>query len=267
MGRRSALVSPRTGKITQLYAHSGPLPELVTIQRQFVQFTMRDDAFQIGVSFLDDGKPDSYQLLSFTGGDSRAPFITSDARGQLYAAWLERGDVSGFRVYYASTNPEIMANYAHLSAADYQQLGARTLFGLVSGALLLPFAFMWMLVPLVLYLVTFPLRRMSNELLSPGMIASLVISILGYWVFKIGFLGGLISYVPFSAWLPIIPGWLGPFLQIGCPLIILGLGLWLAWLATYRRQNYSSMLFLITYLAVDAVLSTAIYGPLILATN
>ena len=266
-GRRSPLVPPRTGKVTQIYPHSSDAPELVTIQRELVQFTMRDSSFQIGVLFFDEGQPDSYQLLSFTGGDSRWPYITSDADRWLYASWLERGAVEGFRIVYASTNPDIVTSFAKLSAEDYQTLAAQTLFGLVSSALLLPFVFMWMIAPIFLYLITFPLRRNQEGELTPGVLISLGVSIGGYWVAKLGFLGGLTGYVPFSAWLPIIPEWMALPLQIGVPAIILGLGLLVAWLFTYKRENPSSLLFLVFYLAVDGVLSVAIYGPIILATN
>jgi len=265
-GQRSPIIPPRTGKITQIYADSSDLSELVTIQRELAQFTMRNTAYQIGTLFFNKREPDSYQLLSFTGGDSRSPFITHDAEHWLHASWLERGAEEGFRVVYASTNPDIKATYAQLNAEDYQAMAAQTAFGLVSGALLLPFAFMWIILPLILYLITFPLRR-GNDFFSPGVIASLAIAIIGYWVVKIGFLGGLMAYVPFSAWLPIIPDWLALPLQIGIPLITLGLGLWTAWSLTYKRENHSSLLFLIIYLAVDSILSTAIYGPIIFATN
>jgi len=266
-GQRSSLVSPRTGKVTQLYPHSSTLPELVTIQRELVQFSMRDTAYQIGTLFFNNGAPDSYQLLSFTGGESRSPYITSDADHWLYASWMERGEVDGFRIFFASTNPTIVNAFARLSLEDYKTLAARTGFGLLSSALLFPFILMWMIAPIVLYLLTFPLRRNSEGELSKGVVLSLVISIIGYWVAKSGFLGGMTSYVPFSAWLPTIPVWMALPLQIGVPLLILAAGLGTAWALTYKRQNPSSLLFLVIYLAVDGVLSAAVYGPLILATN
>ncbi len=266
-GRRAPFVQPRTGKVTHIYPHSSDLPELVTIQRERVNFTMRDSSYQIGTLFFDDGQPDSYQLLSFTGGDSRWPYITSDADRRLYAAWLERGAVDGFRIVYASTNPDIITTYATLSTEDYQTLAAQTLFGLVSSALLLPFVFMWMIAPIFLYLITFPLRRNQEGELTTGVLLSLGVSIAGYWITKLGFLGGLTGYAPFSAWLPIIPDWMALPLQIAVPATILGLGVLVAWRFTYKRQNPSSLLFLIFYLAVDGVLSAAIYGPVILATN
>ncbi len=266
-GARAPLQSHSTGKITQIHASRSNNPELVIIFRALVDHTMRNDAYQISTLFFREGQPDTYQLLSFTGSDSRSPFILPDADTWLHASWLERDHEKGFRVLYASTHPDVRANYAKLSSQDYQALAAKTTFGLISGALLIPFALMWMFVPLVLYILTFFLRRGSNAPTAPGTLASLGIPILGYWFIKVAFMGAMIDYVPFSAWLPIIPPWMALPLQIGIPAFILLFSLWMAWLATYRRDTYSSMLFLLTYLAVDAVLSTAIYGPLIFATN
>jgi len=267
-GRRAPASGPRTGKITQIYPHSdATAAELVTIQRALTHFTMRGTAFQVGTTFFAGQKPESYQLLSFSGGDSRWPYITSDKDKWLYASWLERGEVDGFRVMYASTNPQIKRAYDQLSGEDYKTLAARTTFGLVSSALLFPFILMWMIAPIVLYLITFPLRRHKDTAISTGVIISLAISIIGYWVLKLGFLGGIRYYVPFSAWLPIIPESMALPLQLLVPFLILIISLLAAWLATYKRQNPSSILFLVIYLAVDGLLSAAIYGPLILATN
>jgi hypothetical protein len=266
-GRRSRLNPPRTGKVTQIYPHSSHLSELVTIQRTLAQFMMRGNAYQVGTLFFNNQQPESYQLLSFTGGDSRYPYITSDDGNWLYAAWLERGKTDGFRIMYASTNPTIKQTYDQLSLEDYKTLAAQTLFGLLSSALLFPFILMWMIAPIVLYLITFPLRKNSENDLSAGVILSLGISIAGYWMTKIGFLGGLKHYVPFSAWLPIIPEWMAGPLQFAVPAAILAISLAMSWRFTYKRQNPSSILFLVLYLAVDGLLSAAIYGPLILATN
>ena len=266
-GRRARLAAPRTGKVTQIYPHSSSLPELATTQRALTQFTMRDNAYQVGVLFFSAQKPTSYQLLSFTGGDSRSPYLTSDAEHWLYASWLERGEPDGFRIMYASTNPTIKTAYDALSVEDFKTLSAQTAFGLISSALLFPFILMWMIAPLVLYLITFPLRRHRDTSISAGVIISLGISLAGYWVLKLGFLGGIKNYVPFSAWLPIIPEGLALPLQLLVPALIFVISLVVAWLLTYKRQNPSSLLFLVLYLAVDGLLSAAIYGPLILATN
>lgn len=266
-GKRSPLAPPLTSKITQLYANSAPGPELVTIQRELVAYTMRDTRFQTGALFFRDGHPDGYQLFSFTGGNSSAPYITNDADGYLYAAWLERGSGEGFRIVYASTHPEMVSAQRKLSSQDYLSLLVQTLFGLLSGAILLPFSLMWIIAPVILYAITFPLRRSDNELRSPGTLISLGIAIAGFWIIKLIMIGGIASYVPFSAWIPIIPGWMTIPLQLGVPLFTFLFGLWIAWYYTYHRQTYSSLLFLIIYLAVDSVISTAIYGPLFLATN
>ncbi|RUA16287.1 MAG: hypothetical protein DSY55_04490 [Clostridia bacterium] len=266
-GKRSPLAPPLTSKITQLYANSAPGPELVTIQRQLVAYTMRDTRFQTGALFFRDGHPDSYQLFSFTGGNSSAPYITHDADGYLYAAWLERGSEEGFRIVYANTHPVMVSAQRKLSAQDYLSLLMQTLFGLLSGAILLPFSLMWIIAPVIMYAITFPLRRSDTELRSPGVFVSLSLALASFWIIKLIMLGGISSYTPFSAWIPIIPGWMTHPLQIGVPLFTFLFGIWVAWYYTYYRQTYSSLLFLIIYLAVDSIISTAVYGPIFLATN
>lgn len=168
---------------------------------------------------------------------------------------------------YASTHPEIVGAYNALRVSDYAAFLGESLFGMVTGALLLPFAMMWMVLPLVLFLITFPLRRECNELLAPGTLISLGLSILSYWILKIAMLTDIREFIPFSPWIPVIPDWMGPIIQLAVPVIILIIGLIGAWLATYRRQNYSPMLFLLVYLALDGILTTAIYGLIFLGAD
>ncbi len=265
-GKRDPLTPPLRGSLTQFSALRTSLPETATMQRQLVSYTMRNKEYQTSILFFENGVPTSYQLLSFTAGDTRSPYLTMDQANYLYGSWLERG-VEGFRIYFASTAPKIRQQFNQLSKEDYGAFLGQTLFGMLTGAILFPFAMMWMIVPVVLFLVTFPLRRGSNELRSPGNLISLGLALAGYWITKISMLAGLADFIPFSPWIPIIPDWLGPLLQLGVPLMIFGLGLVIAWLVTYRRQNYSLILFLLVYLAVDATLTTAIYGPIFLGTN
>ncbi len=265
-GQRDPLTPPLRGSLTQFSALRSSLPETATIQRQLVKYTMRNKEYQTSILFFENGAPTSYQLLSFTAGDTRSPYLTLDRSNYLYASWLERG-VEGFRIFFASTAPQIRSHYNQLSMEDYGAFLGQTLFGMLTGAILLPFAMMWMIVPIILLLVTFPLRRGGNDLQSPGNLISLGLALAGYWIVKVSMLAGLAEFIPFSPWIPVIPGWLGPILQIGVPLTILVLGLIIAWLTTYRRENYSLVLFMLVYLAVDATLTTAIYGPIFLGTN
>ena len=264
-GRRAHITPPLTGKLMQFQGLKVDLPETAVIQKELVRYIMRDKAYQTGILFFQDGEPTSYQLLSFTPGETRSPYLTLDQERYVHAAWLERA-AQGFRLVYASTRPEIVTAYNALSASDYAAFLGQTLFGMMSGALLLPFAMMWMILPLILFLITFPLRRGSNELHSPGTLISLGLSILGYWILKIAMLADVTDFIPFSPWIPVIPDWMGPVLQLVVPAIILAVSLTGAWLATYRRQTYSPMLFLLVYLAVDGIFTTAIYGPIFLGS-
>jgi hypothetical protein len=68
------------------------------------------------------------------------------------------------------------------------------------------------------------------------------------------------SYVPFSAWLPPLPAWLGPPLLVATPLACAGLALWMAWRLTYRRAAPSPLFFSLIFIGIDSLLSMAIYG-------
>ena len=46
-----------------------------------------------------------------------------------------------------------------------------------------------------------------------------------YWAIKLVMLNGALGFVPLSAWLPAMPPWLAPALQLGAPLLIAAAGL------------------------------------------
>ncbi len=258
---------PMTGQVTALDASQNSLTELVVAHRVRAEYLMRKDEMQVGTLFFRDGVPHSYQLLSFTAGDSRSPFLRVDDEGQLYLSWLERGNASGFLVYFTSTSPVIQAATSSLTQDDVGRLTASTLFGLLSGMLLLPLALMWFAPPLFLIAITSPLRRGYDSLRHPGTLISLTLSIASYWITKLIFLPGIRDYVPFTAWIPIIPHWMYEPLRLGMPVLISLIALWVARHFTYQRQHRSPLYFLLIFLAVDGVLTTAIYGVIFLATT
>ncbi|NOZ49744.1 MAG: hypothetical protein GXP37_06800 [Chloroflexi bacterium] len=258
---------PLTGQVTSLAASQSPTSELVVAHRVRADYLMRKNEMQVSTLFFRNGVPHSYQLLSFTAGDSRSPFLHIDAGGQLYLSWLERGSASGFLVYFTSTAPAIRQALTVLTRDDVARLTASTAFGLVSGMLLIPFALMWFAAPLFLIAITSPLRRGAGALRDPRVLISLVLAIAGYWFSKLVFLPGMSDYVPFTAWIPIIPRtWYDP-LRFGIPVLITLFALWVAKHFTYDRLRQSPLYFILIYIAVDGVLTTAIYGVLFLATN
>jgi hypothetical protein len=230
-----------------------------------IEYLRRKEQAQIGTIFLQGGDATTYQLLSFTPGESFDPAIYSDPGGFLYLTWLERGGLPGFMVYFTSTAPDLQQALNTLSWRDLGDLAAETLFGLLTGALLIPIVFIWLIVPTALMALTSFLRSEEEDLTNPGTLISLVLAGAAYWVGKLLVLPGMRSYVPFSAWIPFLPPWSSIPLQIGVPLIATALALLVAWHFTYRQDRPSPLFFMLIYAAADGVLTTAVYGVLIFA--
>jgi hypothetical protein len=226
-----------------------------------VQYQMRKEQNQISTLFFERGNPTGYQLVSFTPTSSGYPSIVSDERGQLYLTWLEQARQPGYLVYFASTAPDIQGALNRLTWNDVGQLSAETIFGLLGGVVLIPLVLMWLVVPLIALGLTSFIRR-DEALLSFGVLISLALALITYWISKLALFPGITDYVPFSAWLPFIPLSLNLPLQAGVPLIITGLALFAAWRYTYNRDRPSTLLFILIYAVVDGILTMAIYGTI-----
>lgn len=242
-------------------AHSG---ELVVAARSNVAYELRKQSAQATLLFLDDGEPVGYQLLSFTRTATTAPAVSRDGDGYLYATWLERAADGGFLVYLSSSAPDIRQALSVIQAEDVTEMAVETVFGMLAGAALSPFtAILWMLAPLAVLGATSFLRRNGGRKISTGAVISLVLALIVYWMAKTLTIPGLQEYVPFSAWIPIIPQWLELPLRWGVPLVIALIALAVAWHFTYRRNNQSVLYFMFIYAAVDSLLSMAVYGSII----
>jgi hypothetical protein len=177
---------------------------------------------------------------------------------------MEPGGQSGFLAYAGSTAPDVYAALTKVTSADVGRLLAETVFGMLAGAALSPFAgILWLVAPLIVLGITSFLRRDDGRTISRGALISLGLALLTFWVVKAATLPGFWDYVPFSSWIPFIPGWLGGPLRWGVMIIIAALALWTAWRFTYKRQAHSVLNFMLIYAAVDSVLSMAVYGSII----
>ncbi|MBX0327090.1 hypothetical protein K2Z83_05255, partial [Oscillochloris sp. ZM17-4] len=215
---------------------------------------------QAGAILLAGGQPAGYQLISFGDRSAYAPALARDGAGQLYASWLSMG-AGGFDVYLASTAPDMRAALGQMGLRDVGRVGFEIIYGMISGALFSPLtALLWSLAPLAIIGLTAGLRRDHGDLRHWATLLSLGLALAAYWFAKWTLLADARSYVPFAAWVPGMPGWLGLPLRLGVPMIIGGLSLWAAWRLTYRRGANSAALFLLAYVAVDAPLTMAIYG-------
>lgn len=247
-------------RIAQVSVNSAAQQELVIAFRGQLEYLRRKEQNQVSTVFFQDGTPAAYQQVSFTPASSGHPAILSDAAGQLYITWLEDGALSGYDVYFASTAPDIQAALSGLTWGEVGPLVAETLFGLLTGAVLVPLALLWTLPALVILGLTSVIRRDEESFTSPGVIVSLGLAITAYWVTKLTFMPTVRDYVPFSAWLPFLPPALNFPLQVGVPLLITGLALAVAWRYTYGGERPSSFFFLLIYAVVDGALTMAIYG-------
>jgi hypothetical protein len=206
----------------------------------------------------------SYQLLTFTNAGSSHPAVLIGSAGESYVAWLEPAEVEGSLLYLASTRPSLVEAYASLTGQDVQQMALQSIFGMLSGVILMPMVLIWLIAPLLTVAVTSFLRGGDEGLGQPTTFGPLALGLAGYWIAKRAILPQVFEYVPFSAWIPVIPGWLEPVLRYGFPVAGSLLGLWLAYHFTYRRDRNAPLFFVLIFGAVDGLVTMAIFGGLVL---
>jgi hypothetical protein len=255
---------PQTTAVTDagLIATNRPTSELALAFDTIVQYEFRKERGQVGLIFLKNGQLNGYQLLSFTPDASVAPALINDAADQLYLTWLERGDLGGFQIYFASTAPDIEQALSGMTWGDVTRISRDTAFGLLSGIALSPILVaLWSLVPmLVLYITSILRRGEPGRRVTIGTIISLLLAGTVYWMAKLATIPGIRTYTPFSAWVPGLPLWLQAPLQIGVPILATLIGIAVAWYFTYRRNSESILNFLLLFVAVDGLLTMAVYG-------
>lgn len=260
--------SGRTSFITDLADLEVPGLELLLSFSTRVNYLLRKNNQQIGSLLFSDGVPSTYELISFSPRASQRPALAAGADGNLHLTWVEKGEGVGFIVYYTSTHPRLQETLGRLTWGDAQRLSADAAFGFVTGALLSPVAIgIWGIGPLIVLAVTSFIRRDDEGLFGPGTLLSIAASFALFWSMKPILISGIGEYVPFSAWIPIIPEWLEDPLRIGVPVLIGLLGGAVAWAFTYRIERRSPFIFFIIYAAVDAFLTTGLYGVLFYGAN
>lgn len=247
-----------------LWPNERPVSELVIAARASVAYQLRKQASQSTLIFFDDGRPQQYQLLSFSRSNTVSPYVRSDGDSNLIATWLEPGPDGGFEIYLGATVPNLHGVLTSVTLADVLRMVTETIFGLLAGAALSPFAgIFWLIAPLFVLGLTSFLRHDDERTISPGTAISLFLALAAFWVVKSLTLPGLGDYVPFSSWIPIIPDWMALPLRWGVHLLIGVTALLTAWHFTFRRQAHSALNFMLIYAAVDSVLSMAVYGSII----
>lgn len=254
------LVPINSTRLVDLFFANQQLDEMVLAFRARLPYLSNREANQVGLIFYSESQGFSYQLLSFSPGISELPAISIDESKYLHITWLEENLEGSYDLYYATTEPGTKAVLDQLTGEDRLQLGQEIAFGMLSGALLIPFPLFWLMAAMAVVFVTSFLRKANEPLAAPGTLISILLGLVAYFVAKLASLPGLLSYVPFSAWVPHLSQDWQNGLQLGVPLVVGALGFAAAYERTYRRSNRSPLFFFLIYALIDGVLTMAIYG-------
>ena len=252
--------NPGSDQVRELVPAASQKTETGVVFRARVPTRSGQSQTQIGALFFSDGLEESYQLLTFTNTASTHPNVLVDDAGYLFASWLELTDVRQYSVYLATTAPSFRSNFDQLTYGDYRRMAGDTLFGMISGVILIPIAFLWMVVPLASLGITSILRRHESSLFRPGHLISLGIAVGIYWFLKLSIFSNLRTSIPLILWIPVIPVSWYPWLRYGVPVLGTGVAMVVALWSMRRTERTSPVIAFLIYGLVDGLFTVALYG-------
>ena len=176
----------------------------------------------------------------------------TETQKQAVSAWAGEG----------MSLSDIQKNLLGMTTGDIGRLFREVTFGLLSGVVLTPIVgLVLMIFPLFALFITSPIRKEERGIWTVlGIVISIGLALVAYWIGKYTVLPGMRETVPFAAWIPAMPTWLNSILLWGTPMLIGLLGLGIAWNFTFRRHNASVMNFMLIYMVADSTLTLAVYG-------
>ncbi len=239
--------------------------ELIVAFHARVGYLLRKTQSQVSSVFLKDGKNRGYQQLSFSSTFSSQPSIFSDEEGHLYFTWLEKGAQPGWMVYFASTAPSLIDGLSGITVDDIGRVSAEAVFGLLTGALLIPVAFIWIIPAMIVFVIFSRLLQSDEKVTDARGLVTVGFTLVALWIAKFGVLPGMLDYVPFSAWIVFLPEWIRSPLTLGVPFLIAIVSLGLARIISSREEEPTTYRMVVAYIIIDAILTMAIYGVLIYA--
>ncbi|MDF1499177.1 MAG: hypothetical protein P1P76_01735 [Anaerolineales bacterium] len=253
-------LSLNTDQIVEVVATGTSRSEVALAFHERVDSLSGQTQAQIGLLTMQVGKPDGYQLISFTSTGSKQPNLLVSQDGYVFLSWLEVTDVRTYSVYLATTKPGLKTEFDALTMQDWQNMIGDLTFGMLSGLVLFPVVLLWMIPPLLLMALLSVIRRNEDRLTRPGHLISLLVALAVFQYLKFGIFPSLRASIPFIQWLPIIPGsWYRP-LQITVPIAIVLLSGVIAMNMVRKRGQSSPTVLFILYALIDGVLTLAIYG-------
>jgi hypothetical protein len=216
---------------------------------------------QIVLSILRGGTLEGYQPAGQTHSASLRPIAVADDRGQIHLAWLDTAGFGRYRVYYASTDPQVKANINRLTFADILGAFAGRIWNTAAAFSFLPMLLVWLFPPLLVLVISyliFPdrdMRTRSGRLWLGG-------AVVLYLAAKTLIVPSFLWYAPF---LDLVPARLQDLLIFGLPgAIALGSFLLMRWFM--RRFEHPEILYgFAVFAAIDATLSLVLYIPNVIA--
>lgn len=219
--------------------------------------------FQIAMAVFKEGRLVGYQLAGKSGYHSSRPTLLADDKGNLHLAWVDSTGGDSAHLYYASTSPMVKAHLDRLTGEDLLSGVAKMTFSSVLGLLLVPLAALWLAPALIWGFVCTAVIRFDDLETGRGKVG-LALALLIYLMTKFLMLPSLFSYVPFSAWFPLLSSGLSPLLMVGIPLLISGgagaIAIWLLW----RVESRELLVALLAFALPDALLTLMVYSPSVL---
>lgn len=257
-------VDRNTDQIVEAVAASSSRSETAFAFHERVNTRSGQSQAQIGLITLEAGDPQGYQLISFTSTGSKQPNLLTSSEGYVYLSWLELTDVRTYSVYLSTTDPDLRAEFDAIGVEEWQNMLGDMGFGMFSGLVLFPVAFLWMIPPLIVIAALSFTRRQEERLTQPGHIMSLLLGLGVFQYVKFQVFPSMRTIIPFVQWIPIIPaGWYWP-LQFAVPLVIGLISITFAVLSIRRRGQTSPTVLFLLYALLDGILTLAIYGGYLL---
>lgn len=219
--------------------------------------------FQIAMAVFKEGRLVGYQLAGKSSYHSSRPTLLANDEGNLHLAWIDSTGGDSTHLYYASTSPLVKAHLDRLTGEDLLSGAAKMIFGSILGLLLVPLIALWLAPAFIWGFFCTVIIRFDDLGTRRGKIG-LALALVIYLVTKLLMLPSLFSYVPFSAWFPLLPSGLSPLLMVGTPLFISGGAAAIAIWSLRRVESRELLVALLAFTLPDTLLTLMIYSPSIL---
>ncbi len=217
---------------------------------------------KISLLLFADGKTKGYAVVGQTDQGSQFPSLTADRQGNLYITWFDQG-ATGTRnatIYFASTTPEARSNLDRWTPQDLVLILINSVWGMSSGLGVLPLAMAWS-IPGLIFATIFQILRVDADMRSLPEKIAMGAAVVLYLACKLTLLPGTFVYVPFSAWVPMMPDLLATVLRIATPVLILIFALVVSYYLIVKTNQRQLLWMYLFFALADVGATVLLYGP------